>query len=237
VRRAAVRTVVIFADATRAEDARYLAAAIDAVAAATQLPALVVFRPADGVSGTDARLADWIAWLSARPIPQAIRERVRQGATLWRDAGSEPPVERRSRILLVDRPSDAWLMRRSVAADTGAPLWTDGTGAPLLTVARQGRGLQYSFHSRLQPDWSTLELRAVFPDAFARLWTADPFEAGDDDRRIAVGQLLPEVRAPQAGPARSAGGRKSLFGPFWLLTVLLFAAERWLASRPRRRPA
>lgn len=234
-RRTTPRSVAIFTDPARAEDARYLEAAIEAAAEATRMPALVVTSAAAAVDAAAVGSADWIAWLSARPLPDGIGERIRGGATLWSDAGSGSPGLQRSRILLVDQPSDAWVLHRSAAVDSGAPLWTDGTGAPLLTVSRLGRGLHYAFHSRLQPAWNTLVMRAAFPEALARLWVGPDSASGlVDERRIALGQLLPDTGAARSESSRPLEGGTSLFMPLWLLALGLFGAERWLSNRPRR---
>ena len=58
----------------------------------------------------------------------------------------------------------------TVTADSGAPLWTDGSGRPLLTMTREGLGLHYRFRSRFHPGWSELVLRGAFPEALARVW-------------------------------------------------------------------
>ena len=230
--RTAVRVVTMFVDASRTDDARYVRAAIEAAGQATGVPAIVTMGTARGP-------ADWIVWLSARPIPTAVLDRVRRGATLLTDAGSAAPNQRRSRILLVDRPVDAWLTRRSDEADAGATLWSDGSGRPLLTVTREGAGLHYRFHGRFHPAWSELVLRAAFPEALARVWAGpDSADARSDDRPIALSQLLPArdsaaVSSHSVLPIR----RRSLFLPVWLLTLALFGLERWLAAQRRRRPA
>ena len=232
--RRTARLVTMVVDASRTEDARYVRAAIEAAARATGVAAIVTMGPASGP-------ADWIVWLSARPVPAAVLERVSRGAILLTDAGSAAPHERRSRILLVDRPTDAWLARRSDEADAGATLWSDGSGRPLLTVTREGAGLHYRFHGRFHPDWSELVLRAAFPEALARIWAGpDSADSRGDDRPIALSQLLPahdstaaSSRAPSGPPMR----RRSLFLPVWLLALVLFGIERWLAAQPRRRTA
>ena len=234
VQRMGARVVALYADPGRREDARYVAAALRAAGLATGIRAIVTVRPPHG-AGESAADADWAIWLSDRSVPEAIRRRVREGATLVSDAGTDPASRRRTRIVLAEQPSDAWLERRSVAANDGAPVWSDGAGAPLLTVAREGRGVHYRFHSRFAPAWTDFVLRPAFPEAMARLWVgADPGGERGDDRRIARSQLLP-VSDRTLRSAASAGPQRSLFLPAWLLAVLLFLLERQLAARPRTR--
>jgi aerotolerance regulator-like protein len=229
------RFVAVYAAATRAEDVRYVRAAIQAAGVATGIPALVTVG-ADS-PGIATAPADWIIWLSARPVPGSVLARVRSGATLLTDAGSQPWSERRSRILLVDRPSDAWLLRRSAEVDSAAPLWTDGTGRAVLTLAREGRGWHYRFHGRFHPAWSEFVLRAAFPEAMARLWIGpDSIDSRRDDRPIALGQLLPALDSVARATATLPTSGRSLFLPTWLLGLALFALERRFAAQPRRHP-
>jgi len=232
VTRAAARLVTMFVDASRTDDARYVRAAIEAAGQATGIPAIVTMGTAGGP-------ADWIVWLSSRPVPATVLERIHRGATLLTDAGSAPPSDHRSRILLVDRPADAWLARRSDEADSGASLWSDGSGRPLLTVAREGAGLHYRFHGRFHPAWSELVLRAAFPEALARIWVGpDSVGSFRDERPIALSQLLPTRDSTAISPpTQPPTGRRSLFLPVWLLALALFGVERWLAAQPRRNPA
>ena len=236
VPRTGARVVALYADLDRREDARYVTAALRAAGQATGIRAIVVLRSPGG-TGEAAGDTDWAFWLSDRVIPEAIRRRVREGITLVSDAGTDPTVRSRTRIVLAEQPSDAWLERRSVAADTGAPVWSDGAGVPLLTVAREGRGVHYRFHSRFAPAWSDFVLRPAFPEAMARLWIgADTVGEQGDDRRMSLSQLLPVSDRALRSPA-PAVPRRSLFLQAWLLAVMLFLCERWLAARPRSRSA
>jgi hypothetical protein len=232
--RTGARVVALYADPGRREDARYVTAALRAVGLVTGVRAIVAWHPPDG-TGEAAGDADWAFWLSDRVVPEAILRRVREGMTLVSDAGTDPMARRRTRIVLAEQPSDAWLERRSIAADDGAPVWSDGGGAPLLTVARDGRGLHYRFHSRFAPAWSDFVLRPSFPEAMARLWIGpDTIGERGDDRRIALNQLLPASdRAPRS--PGFAVPQRSGFLPTWLLAVVLFLFERWLVARPRSR--
>ena len=136
---------------------------------------------------------------------------------------------------------DAWLARRSDEADAGASLWSDGSGRPLLTVTREGAGLRYRFHGRFNPAWSELVLRAAFPEAFARIWAGTgSADSRGDERPIAQSQLLPAHDSAVVSSRRSPGlpiRRRSLFLPVWLLALVLFGLERWLAAQPRRQGA
>lgn len=227
------RLVSIFAEPSRVDDARYVSAAFGAAGEATAIPAVVSLRPATAATLTEGRPADWIVWLSDRPIPESMRHQVQRGAVLLSDAGTPSVLRRHSRIVTGPQPTEAWLTRATTGLGPGAPVWADGTGSPLLTVTREGRGLSYRFHSRFFPAWSDFVLRPAFPLAMARLWAASDSNAAlVDERRITVHQLTPAL-----DPVRStspSASRRSLYLPAWGLAVLLFLAERWMSQRPRR---
>lgn len=228
----AARLVFIFADPSRLDDARYVSAALGAAGEATGIPAVVSLRPTMAASVGDGGPAAWIFWLSDQPIPSSIRQHVRQGGVLLSDAGMPAAARFHSRIVTGSEPTDAWLTRTVSGPAIGAPIWSDGTGSPLLTVALEGRGLAYRFNSRFVPAWSDFVLRPAFPLAIARLWaTGSVSNAAADHRRITVQQLTPDLD-PEAPPAPS-NARRSLFLPVWVLAMLLFLAERWMSRRPR----
>lgn len=226
------RIVAIYADPDRRDDARYVAAAFRAAALGTGIPAVIAQRSTaapDVVGG-----AEWLVWLSARPLPEPVRDAARAGATVLQDATGRDAELDSATITLASGAADARVYRRGEAsgAETAgaAPVWREGTGAPLLTAAREGRGLLLTFRSRFHPSWSDLVLRPSFPEALAGLWSG-PLAAPVvlDDRRIALSQLLPAHDATLSRARRESA--RSLFLPLWLLTVLLFAVERWWSSR------
>jgi len=224
----AARTVVVFADPARLDDARYVSAAFTAAGDATGIVAVVSNHVAS--AGAVPGSADWIVWLSERAIPEPVLVQLRRGAVLLADAGAATAQRHRSRILTGAQPSDVWTARAVRATPGGAPVWMDGTGAPLLTVTGEGRGRLYRFNSRFFPAWSDLVLRPAFPMAMARLWSgSDSISATPDDRRITVSQLLP-AEGPSA-PMAPGVPRHSLFIPLWIAAVLAFLLERRLSAR------
>jgi aerotolerance regulator-like protein len=229
-RATAARTVVVFADPARLDDARYVSAAFTAAGDATGIVAVVSNHVAS--AGAVPGSADWIVWLSERAIPEQVLVQLRRGAVLLADAGAATAQRHRSRILTGGgpQPSDVWTARVVRATPGGAPVWMDGTGAPLLTVTSEGRGRLYRFYSRFFPAWSDLVLRPAFPMAMARLWSgADSIRVTPDDRRITVSQLLP-AEGPSA-PMTPGVPRHSLFIPLWIAAVLAFLLERRLSAR------
>lgn len=230
------RVVTIFAEPARLDDAGYVRAAIEAAGSATGIPAIVSIQPATTTAAVAT--SDWFVWLSARAIPDVILEGVRRGGVLLSDAGAAPVQRQHSRVVTGSQPSDAWLTSATRATPGGALVWSDGTGAPILTETRQERGIHYRFYSRFFPGWGDFVLRPAFPLAMSRLWAAAGMPAlAPDNRRMTVQQILP-AQSPGRETAYSPNAlRRSLFLPFWILAALLFLAERWMSRRPRQVPA
>lgn len=209
------RIVAVFADASRSADARYVTAAFRAVGFVSGIPAIVTAHAAAATDTAAVHGADWIVWLSDEPLADVVRRRLQAGATVLTDAGRTPPPA----------------TRITFEQDAGIPVWSDGTGAPLLTVDRAGRGLRYRFRGRFAPRWSDIVLDPGFPEAIARLWIgADSTRLERDDRPIALSQVLPAHDA-RRGTATPGAGARSLFVPLWLIATALFVVERRVATR------
>jgi hypothetical protein len=225
------RTVTIYSDAGRREDARYVGAALRAAGDASGKPAVVTQRDVAATPGD----ADWIVWLAEQPVPDAVLASVRGGATLLTDALADRGVERvvRLRLAAATNPDAASpLLRRVATPDHSrgvAPVWSDDAGLPVMTLTKEGAGRRFRFHGRFHPSWGDLVLHPAFPEAMTPLWAgAAPDSAGAP---ITVSQLLPArdtVRSSGPVPAQD------LYHVFWLAGVVLFGLERWLAVRRRQ---
>jgi aerotolerance regulator-like protein len=225
------RIVTVFADPSRTDDARYIAAAVRAVGSVSGIPAIVATRAPAAADVASVRSSDWIVWLSNEPLAGVVQERLRAGATVLTDVGRIPASETATRVAFEPLVSRTSGVRRSLERALGAPVWTDVTGAPLLTVAREGRGLRYRFQSRFAPSWSDIVLDPAFPEAIAPLWIgADSTRLERDDRPIALSQVLPAYD-PQPSARAGAAGARSLFLPLWLIALGLFLTERRSAAR------
>jgi hypothetical protein len=225
------RTVVVYSDPARREDARYVTAALNAAAETTRRPATIAQRDAAAIGSA---AADWIVWLAARPVPEALLERVRRGATLLSDAQSDEARDLPGRLHLAaatDPGSRPLVRRRSAVDANGAPVWADDAGRPMLTLAREGAGLTLRFHARFHPSWSDLVLHPAFPEAMAALWAGDHERLPDPlAQTIAASQLLP---ARHVAAATTTAARVDLYHALWLAGLLLFLLERRLARRAR----
>jgi hypothetical protein len=216
--------VAIVADATHAEDARYVEAALRAAAEVTGLEAdLVRLAEWSELTGDTGDAAEWIVLLQRASPPPAVLDRVRAGAVLFTATSL-------TESYTLTRFASATVHRDAACGGDGAPVWNDDAGVPLLTVSALGRGRWYRFCSRWHPSGGDLVLHAEFPEALAVLWA--------DTRDLPLRPAPVPVSPAQAQPAR-AGSRRAavpagawdLTLPLWALAAALFALERALARR------
>jgi hypothetical protein len=129
------------------------------------------------------------------------------------------------------------LWRRVAPSKQGLILWMDGVGQPLLECQRQGTGYRYRFHSRFHPLWNELVFSPNLPEWTLKLLHRENLIARDaglatrhfDERRISAAQLLPARKTAATVTPKQAAHRLHL--PFWILAILLFVLERWVAER------
>jgi hypothetical protein len=238
--------VLILHDASRVEDARYLAAAVRAVAQVSGREMTLSDKDA-AEQGTDATHADWIFWLAARPAPEPLAAAAPNLVTAAEDAPpgavDTPPgwIVPQPGAPGVEALTDSirlWRRVPSSANPQEAILWTDSFGRPLLTRSSDGAHQRWRFSSRFHPDWTDLPrttalpawLRAVLlPETNAPLF-ADPVR----DLRRADPVQLPAATAASTTSAVTLPLRRDtpgLQGWCWLFAALLFGLERLLSHR------
>ena len=234
----ATSRVWVVAPAAQAAEARVLRAALRAAALGlpSRLDLTVAATPPD-----TAQAPDWLFWLADTPVPAAWRTAVRRGTRLWQfPAGTGRADTTQLSLPALTAPVAVW--RRSTQPNhSGQPLWRDGLGRPLLTVAVLGRGATYQLATRLAPTWSEL---AASPDLPALLLevlhpafdaTGQQRLATHDPRRLDPTQILPANQRQAARSAPPTFGFPRDLRPWLVLAALvLFGLERWLASRAAR---
>ena len=177
---------------------------------------------------------------------------VRAAATAWVDGDQEPFID----VAAVDRPlpRDAqaivWLATatppqavidrvragavilttgdlRLPVEDDYHPVWTDGAGAVVASEGRLGRGRVVALVPSLTPQTLPQLLEPEFPD---QLWSllAPPPEPG---------RVMAADHTPLTGAAPYDQPPLDLRPWLAVLIALVFAAERWLATRRIRGPA
>ena len=253
----ATRSATVFAEAERRDDARYIAAAIEAAAEPSLAAEGVrVLPPNDADSAVaGAGPGDWLVWLSAAPLPDALTRALRDGATVLTDsalASADAMVERgwtgpTARALVLSDGMPPVAIRQGVgtagvvrtgdavsppAAADAAVLWKTADGVPLLTARRVGMGLHLVHAGRFDARSTDLVLQPVFPELIARLWEpAEALRAGPVP--VSVRQILP-VRGPRSRATSDPSSDRDLTDTIWPVALTLLVFERLLATRPRR---
>ena len=146
--------------------------------------------------------------------------------------GSPPDA----RALATEADWILWLATTGAApAASGpvVPVWSDASGAPLLSVARDGQALAFRVHARISPERA---LAPEFIEAVAALWVGPVPGPSATAPRITPAQATPAAVA--APPHRTTpAGAVPLALPLWVLAALALAVDRWLAPRRRRASA
>jgi hypothetical protein len=243
--------VHILHDASRAEDARYLAAAVRAIGQVGGSAIALTEGNAAQTGSPPGLPADWVFWLSAQPPPDVLAS---QATNLFSDAAGNELGEDTNPSWIVPQPdvngADAlaqtvrlWRRVSAPAQSRAAVFWTDGFGQPLLTRSSQGPHWQWRFFSRFHPDWTDLPrttalpawLRGILLPATDAPLLADPVH---DHRLADPAQLPAATSSPQTQPVSLPLRRDTpgLQGWCWLLAALLFGVERGLSRwrRPER---
>ena len=225
-------SVAIVASADRADDARYVGAAVRAIGEVSgQLTTIT----------DDASRADWVLWLNDDPVPEnLVREVTSRGGDVLSDAENSGDAAI-AQLSSIEAPALAGtsvpLFRRTPAeAGSRAAIWRDGFGSDLLTVESAGAGKRSRFFSRFHPDWNDLPRSSALAAALRPLLTGDG--APDDlhhDQRIADASQSRPAEADSAraeSPALLAAPEPVDLHTFlWLVCVALFALERVLSHR------
>ncbi|NOT08085.1 MAG: hypothetical protein HOP28_07760 [Gemmatimonadales bacterium] len=241
--RAPVRVGIAHA-ADRAIDARYVSAALRAVAAAggvpVELSAVPLTQAPDG-----APALDWLIWLSSAEPSEWSRSFVEGGGTLLVESRLLDAPPRPSEVvgegalapLVAAMPGK--VHRREPLPGAGAVLLSDGAGAPLLTSQAAGKGRRLLFGSRFHPAWSPWAVGPALPALLRALLEAAPVR-GIDPRPLASGQIVTGsivTRSAAEGSSRAAGSPLSLTVPGIILLLALWTVERLLAFRRARSAA
>jgi hypothetical protein len=219
--------VALLHEPERAEDARYVNAALHAV----------IENAGDTLTiGTDIGTAEWIFWLNDQPPPaEVLREVTQRGANLLSDANATA-VATATFTTFGDEQFEL-LRRTPPPADSGAVFWSDGFGVPVLSVARQGAGRHWRFFSRFHPDWNALPRSSALPAALRTILAlgAAGQQPAHDLRRADASQAAPGERL-QSSPIsfKRQAEPVDLRHLLWIFSVGLFVAERVLSHRGAR---
>ena len=238
--------VVLYTDATHAESGRYVRAALQA-AAIGLVQGLEIRNASAATTFSTSAPPDWLFWLSEKPVPASWQTQAQRGAQLWQEAtGTGATVQTELDFVGLATAPPVAITRLDTTTqlkDRTALVWHDGTGRAVLTHQLTGAGGAYQLHTRLQPTWSDLPDSPALPELLLHLLrpVAPPTYATHDARQLDAHQLT-SFAQPDASRRTATSGavaRKSSLDVqttdlrAWVVmaALLLFALERWLASR------
>jgi hypothetical protein len=232
------RKVLILHDAERQEDARYVKFAFDAVAEFLRVSMQTKTEILKDGSWTNPE-ANIIFWLSSHPATDNLLRAVEaKGLILVNDAATDEYERCMTEMIMEGAASRPRVWRRVAPTQQGIAVWTDGFGSPLLECERCGEGWHYRFLSRFHPSWNELVLSSQFPEWILSLLDQQQSFGlhratnldYSDQRRISAAQLMPGHRDSEAQLITQTSG-ESLHLPVWILAVIIFMLERWMAAR------
>lgn len=203
----------------------------EAALKAPEPPTLTVRFGPNGEAAVRYFRAAAIAWaepdvepaIEIEPLEHALPPHSRH--LIWLDAEAPPPA-----IIDWIRGGGTAMLAEGARAPLDVaprPVWTDGEGQPVASVGRLGRGRVIQLTRPLTPEALPQLLEPDFPDRLADLLNPAP-----PPRRIAAAD-----HAPLAGAPSWTQPPLDLRPWLTLLIALVFAGERWLATRRARGPA
>lgn len=229
--------VLILHDPERAEDARFLSAAVQAALTGANL-ALHVDLLSTDTKVADLPVSEWTFWLSAHAPPASVLTRA---TALFEDAPE------------ADQEIDGWILpqagapgnegttfplrlwRRGASGEEAA-VWTDEHGAALLTRRESTLGPRWHFASRFHPAWTDLPLTTAFPLLLRQVLQPGMNRPKYDLRRVTAEQAQPNVSTAAFHPLAPLDASVDLQSASWILAAGLFALERVLSHfQPRPR--
>lgn len=228
--------IAIYADKSTG-DARYLHAALTAVAQFTQRKTdIKIYNDANAIPAGQS----WIYWLSEKPAGTVLNKSKRffiyepgKQVTVnsWISSGSGYSVSQ-------NEDQIALFKRITIVGQTGRTIWRDGFGQPVLSVEDDVSASVYHFYSRFSPAWNDLVWSTDFPKLLLKLSepAAETAVNSNDRRVIDQQQLLPEHIEPVTATITKPAETTDLSKYFWIALMLIFLIERWLAHQTKLTP-
>ncbi|WP_343534609.1 BatA domain-containing protein [Pedobacter sp.] len=211
-------------------DGKYVRAAINAIGEYLDQP--ITFYTKSNNQPLDA-----IFWLAENDVPNDIRKNLKTNGILFKYAKGKA-INENSLINFgnssLGNASSAKLLQRVAAGATGQTLWEDSFGEALLTVQQKQHVHEYTFYSRLNPQWTDL----VWKDQFVEVLF--PLLYGKTGRQFGFEEQPSTAQANEQPIAsfENAKGNPTLLSPalnlekyLWVVAFLVFLIERLLTYR------
>lgn len=232
------------------EDLNYLRAAVQAIAQETKRNVEIEVFNGKIINGLKFDVA---FWMSAEPLNSNFSAGITEGGRLFSYAGKK--ADKMNSWLLLESAGTGNMEPIAVhqrwMADSypGTPVWTDGFGMPLLTLAKEKNFEHYRFYTRINPSSTDL----VWKSKFVMLMM--PILLGNEENAAGFGfennpddQRKTNIVFAQPSKDQSATGASVLFQNktpiqdetpiqkvFWILAIVVFTIERILTFRHKNK--
>jgi hypothetical protein len=179
---------------------------------------------------------DWLFWLSDKPLAANVLSRYKNVLTYknGKTASSKTWVNfADDNTLTSGRQVIPIFKSVAINSDNTETLWQDGFGNQVLTAGGKDQTRIYNFYGRFNAGWNDLVWDASFPQVIQRLIYPEEQSVypENDKRRIDQSQIKPVTVENEAERAVNYEQRTDLTHYFWLLLVLIFVVESWLAHK------
>jgi hypothetical protein len=232
--------VLLYADATHAESARFVRAALQA--AGIGLAQGLEIRTIDPQTSFTGNAPSWLFWLSEQPVPSSWLAQSKRGTQFWQEASTTgATLETELDVTGLVTAPPILINRLDTLFKLGSGslvVWQDGTGRPVLTHQPNGAGGLYQLRTRLQPTWSGLPDSPALPELLLHLLRSHSATSTVHDlRQLDARQLTAAVTAdttqtPAANSAIRPSQHTTDLRPWAVLAAMvLFGLERLLAGR------
>ncbi|AMR30276.1 hypothetical protein A0256_01985 [Mucilaginibacter sp. PAMC 26640] len=214
-------------------DANYLTAALNAVLTFRGGRAIVKqYRHPEQIPGGQT----WLFWLSDAPLNSQATQKA--GHTFKYEPGKVSNVSTwitaTKRNALPNSEQKISLAKLIGTTQNNTAIWQDGFGRPVLSLENQHS--IYHLYTHLNPAWTDLVWNDDFPKMILKLIESDPqaLPAKYDKRTLSDEQLQPHKITEIKETATVKPIQKTdLSKYFWLLLIIIFIAERWLAHKTK----
>ncbi len=235
--------ITIYASENR-QDATYLVAAIHTLQPFTKRRiALNMTRNINQIPNACSLLF----WLSEVPLPDSIKGKLQAEATIFQYKSGKTENLAAGTLLqpatLFANEKIPLYRRIQPKSDTGAIVWTDGYGNPLLTKEIIDQKTVYGFYSRFDPEWNNLVWSEQFvPWLMPIILHLEPdygkfgFITKMEDRRtIAVAQMQPaRSQSVNNQSVKITTASTDLNPILWVMAFILFVTERILSGKKKK---
>jgi hypothetical protein len=224
-------------------DSKYLASALHSIASYRNYKIQVDYA----TNPSQLRNADLIFWLSSRVMPDKAFDTFKKGAKVLKYAQGK--VVNLNSFVSVQTGSqsdaDPKLYKRVVANKySGAAIWSDYQGSPVLTKENfRGHDL-YKLYTRFNQNWTNLVwqdqfVRSMVPVVSQEVSAYDDFGYLDvsEDQRLMTTKLPKNEASPTKQVVQTSLVKEPINHLFWILGFCLFCVERFMSYRTGRRVA